>query len=191
MMLLALRTWPWWAGVTGFAVFACLALCNAGAETLVRLSIDKDRQARVWGTIGLVPQLGYLLAYLSAGPLADHVLQPFMDSHSPLAHSLGAVMGTGTGRGAALLVAIAGLITIALATLVHTRRRTLTPPSSASDSPDPSSSSADEGRHSHEPHSQSRTDPQAMISQIPQILQTSQTSRAMTQTRTTMEVAPC
>ena len=188
MMLLALRTWPWWAGVTGFAVFACLALCNAGAETLVRLSIDKDRQARVWGTISLVTQLGYLLAYLSAGPLADHVLQPFMDSHSPLAHSLGAVMGTGTGRGAALLVALAGLITIALAALIHTRRRTLTPPPSASDSPDSSNSSADESRHSHEPHSQTRTDPQAMISQIPQ---TSQTSRAMTQTRTTMEVAPC
>lgn len=191
MMLLALRTWPWWAGVTGFAVFACLALCNAGAETLVRLSIDKDRQARVWGTIGLVTQLGYLLAYLSAGPLADRVLQPFLDSHSPLAHSLGTVMGTGTGRGAALLVALAGLITIALAALIHTRRRTLAPPSSASDSPDSSNSSADEGRHSHEPHSQSRTDPQAMISQIPQILQNSQTSRAMTQTRTTMEVAPC
>ena len=136
-------------------------------------------------------QLGYLLAYLSAGPLADHVLQPFMDSHSHLAHSLGTVMGTGTGRGAALLVALAGLITIALAALIHTRRRTLAPPSSASDSPDSSNSSADEGRHSHEPHSQSRTDPQAMISQIPQILQNSQTSRAMTQTRTTMEVAPC
>ena len=191
MMLLALRTWPWWAGVTGFAVFACLALCNAGAETLVRLSIDKDRQARVWGTISLVTQLGYLLAYLSAGPLADRVLQPFLDSHSPLAHSLGAVMGTGTGRGAALLVALAGLITIGLAALIHTRRRTLTPPPSASDSPDSSNSSADESRHSHEPHSQTRTDPQAMISQIPQILQTSQTSRAMTQTRTTMEVAPC
>ena len=194
MMLLALRTWPWWAGVTGFAVFACLALCNAGAETLVRLSIDKDRQARVWGTIGLVTQLGYLLAYLSAGPLADRVLQPFMDSHTPLAHTLGAVMGTGTGRGAALLVALAGLITIALAALIHTRRQALTPPSTDSSSPDSSASSADEGRHSHEPHSQTRTDPQAMTPQIPQTpqtLQTSRTSRAMTLTRTTMEVAPC
>jgi len=194
MMLLALRTWPWWAGLTGFAVFACLALCNAGAETLVRLSIDKDRQARVWGTIGLVTQLGYLLAYLSAGPLADRVLQPFMDSHTPLAHTLGAVMGTGTGRGAALLVALAGLITIALAALIHTRRQALTPPSTDSSSPDSSASSADEGRHSHEPHSQTRTDPQAMTPQIPQTpqtLQTSRTSRAMTLTRTTMEVAPC
>lgn len=194
MMLLALRTWPWWAGLTGFAVFACLALCNAGAETLVRLSIDKDRQARVWGTIGLVTQLGYLLAYLSAGPLADRVLQPFMDSHTPLAHTLGAVMGTGTGRGAALLVALAGLITIALAALIHTRRRALTPPSTDSASPDSSASSADEGRHSHEPGSQTRTDPQAMTPQIPQTpqtLQTSRTSRAMTLTRTTMEVAPC
>ena len=84
--------------------------------------------------------------------------------------------------------------TIALAALIHTRRQALTPPSTDSSSPDSSASSADEGRHSHEPHSQTRTDPQAMTPQIPQTpqtLQTSRTSRAMTLTRTTMEVAPC
>ena len=127
MVLLSLRTWPWWAAVTGFAVFACLALCNAGAETLVRLSTDDDHQARVWGTISLVSQLGYLLAYLSAGPLADRVLQPLLTPDGALAPSLGAVIGTGTGRGAAALVALAGLATVCLAALIHIRRRALAP----------------------------------------------------------------
>ena len=127
MVLLSLRTWPWWAAVTGFAVFACLALCNAGAETLVRLSTDDDHQARVWGTISLVSQLGYLLAYLSAGPLADRVLQPLLTPDGALAPSLGAVIGTGAGRGAAALVALAGLATVCLAALIHIRRRTLAP----------------------------------------------------------------
>lgn len=127
MVLLSLRTWPWWAAVTGFAVFTCLALCNAGAETLVRLSTDDDHQARVWGTISLVSQLGYLLAYLSAGPLADRVLQPLLTPDGALAPSLGAVIGTGAGRGAAALVALAGLATVCLAALIHIRRRALSP----------------------------------------------------------------
>ena len=131
MVLLALRAWPWWAAVTGFAVFASLALCNAGAETLVRMSVDGDYQARAWGTISLVSQLGYVVAYVSAGPLADRVLQPLLTSDGALAHGLGAVMGTGTGRGAALLVALAGLVTIGLAAVIHSRRRSLTPPSPA------------------------------------------------------------
>jgi len=131
MVLLALRVWPWWAAVTGFAVFASLALCNAGAETLVRMSVDGDYQARAWGTISLVSQLGYVVAYVSAGPLADRVLQPLLTSDGALAHGLGAVMGTGTGRGAALLVALAGLVTIGLAAVIHSRRRSLTPPSPA------------------------------------------------------------
>ena len=131
MVLLALRVWPWWAAVTGFAVFASLALCNAGAETLVRMSVDGDYQARAWGTISLISQLGYVVAYVSAGPLADRVLQPLLTSDGALAHGLGAVMGTGTGRGAALLVALAGLVTIGLAAVIHSRRRSLTPPSPA------------------------------------------------------------
>ena len=88
MVLLSLRVWPWWAATTGFAVFASLALCNAGAETLVRLSTDDDHQARVWGTISLVSQLGYLLAYLSAGPLADRLLAPLMEPDGALATSM-------------------------------------------------------------------------------------------------------
>ena len=131
MVLLSLRTWPWWAAVTGFAVFACLALCNAGAETLVRLSIDDDHQARAWGTISLVSQLGYLLAYMSAGPLADRVLQPLLTPDGALAPSLGAVIGTGTGRGAAALVALAGAATVCLAALIHVRRRALAPSGSS------------------------------------------------------------
>lgn len=125
MVLLGLHVWPWWVALTGFAVFTFLGLCNAGAETLVRLSIDKDHQARAWGTISLVTQLGYLLAYLAAGPLADRLLAPLMEPDGALAPSLGTLMGTGTGRGAALLVVLAGVVTTGLAVLTHARRRIL------------------------------------------------------------------
>ncbi|SPF68845.1 hypothetical protein PROPJV5_1826 [Propionibacterium ruminifibrarum] len=127
MVALSLRTWPWWVVTSGFGVFAALALCNAGAETLVRRSVDTEHQARVWGVISLVTQLGYVLAYATAGPLTDRVLQPLMEPRAPLAPSLGAIMGVGAGRGAALLVALAGLTTTGLAVLIHARRAVLVP----------------------------------------------------------------
>lgn len=49
MVLLSLRSWTWWVALSGFAVFAALSLCQAGAETLVRRSVAADHQARVWG----------------------------------------------------------------------------------------------------------------------------------------------
>lgn len=145
MMLLALRAWPWWVALTGFAVFAALALCNAGAETLVRRSVEPGRQARVWGAISLVTQSGYLLAYIGVGPLSDRLLEPLLAPAGALAPSLGALLGTGTGRGAALLVALAGLGTVALALAIHHRRTALEPPAP----PSPAASSG--RRHSTRP----------------------------------------
>lgn len=125
MVLLSLRSWTWWVALSGFAVFAALSLCQAGAETLVRRSVATDHQARVWGVISLVTQVGYLAAYLSAGALSDAVLEPLLSPTGALAPSLGVLLGTGAGRGAALLVALAGLGTMVLALVIHRHRGAL------------------------------------------------------------------
>ncbi|MBF0696159.1 MFS transporter [Actinomyces bowdenii] len=137
MVLLSLRSWTWWVALSGFAVFAALSLCQAGAETLVRRSVAADHQARVWGVISLVTQLGYLAAYLSVGALSDAVLEPLLRPTGALAPSIGALLGTGQGRGAALMVALAGLGTIVLALLIHLRRGTLAPAAATQTSPGP------------------------------------------------------
>lgn len=125
MIGLALRPWPWWVALCGFAVFASLALCQAGADTLVRRAIPQDHQARAWGTISLITQTGYILAYVSAGPLTDGVLSPLLARDGALSSGLAAVIGTGPGRGAAALVALAGVATLALAGAVARRRHDL------------------------------------------------------------------
>ncbi|BDA63308.1 MFS transporter [Actinomyces capricornis] len=135
MVLLSLRSWTWWVALSGFAVFAALSLCQAGAETLVRRSVAADHQARVWGVISLVTQLGYLAAYLSVGALSDAVLEPLLRPTGALAPSIGALLGTGQGRGAALMVALAGLGTIVLALLIHVRRGALAPAATPQTSP--------------------------------------------------------
>jgi len=125
MALVPLGPGAWWVAACGFLTFASLPLSQAGAEVLVRTHVDNARQARTWGTISLVTQMGYLVAYLCSGVMVDHVLQPLLGPGRLLSASLGTVVGTGPGRGAALLVGLMGLVMALVALSVHLRRRQL------------------------------------------------------------------
>ncbi|TFH51058.1 MFS transporter [Actinomyces viscosus] len=125
MVLVPLRPGAWWVAACGFLTFASLPLSQAGAEVLVRTRVDNARQARTWGTISLVTQMGYLLAYLCSGVLVDRVLQPLLAPGQPLSTGLGTIVGTGPGRGAALLVGLMGLVMALVALNVRLRRRRL------------------------------------------------------------------
>lgn len=125
MVLVPLRPGAWWVAACGFLTFASLPLAQAGAEVLIRTRVDNTRQARTWGSISLVTQMGYLLAYLCSGLLVDRVLQPFLDLRQPLSTALGAIVGSGPGRGSALLVGIMGLVMALVALSVRLRRSRL------------------------------------------------------------------
>jgi len=94
----------------------------------VRTQVDNTRQARTWGTISLVTQTGYLVAYLCSGVLVDHVLQPLLEPGRSLSTSVGAVVGIGPGRGAALLVGLMGAVMALVALTVRLQRRRLASP---------------------------------------------------------------
>lgn len=126
MVLVPLGPGAWWMAACGFLTFASLPLSQAGAEVLVRTRVDNARQARTWGTISLVTQMGYLVAYLCSGVVVDRVLQPLLEPGQALSTSIGVVIGTGPGRGAALLVGLMGLVMALVALGVHLRRRRLT-----------------------------------------------------------------
>ena len=130
MFLLPVGPDAWWVAVCGFLIFACLPLSQAGAEVLVRTRVDNAQQARTWGTISLVTQTGYLVAYLCSGALVDHVLQPLVEPGQSLSTSLGAVVGTGPGRGAALLVGLMGAVLALVALAVRLQRRRIASPQS-------------------------------------------------------------
>jgi macrolide-efflux protein len=126
MVLVPLGPGAWWVSACGFLTFASLPLSQAGAEVLVRTRVDNARQARTWGTISLVTQMGYLVAYPCSGVLVDQVLQPLLEPGQMLYTSIGAVVGTGAGRGAALLVGLMGVVMALVALSVHVRRHRLT-----------------------------------------------------------------
>ena len=90
--------------LSGFAFFAMLPFANNCLDYLVRTNIDGEHQGRVWGLIGFLSQIGYVVAYGLAGIMADGIAE---------------LQGISVGRGAAWLVMIAGGLLIITALAVY------------------------------------------------------------------------
>ncbi len=93
----------------GFMMFVFMPAIQIGAEVLIRKNLANDVQGRAFGLIGFITQIGYIFAYLLSGVLADSIFEPFMSSGSLSAARIGSLIGTGAGRGSALLILAAGL----------------------------------------------------------------------------------
>ncbi|MCR4690574.1 MAG: MFS transporter, partial [Lachnospiraceae bacterium] len=78
----------------GFLFFAALPFANNCLDYLTRTNIPDSAQGRVWGLIGFISQLGYVVSYALSGQAADLI---------------GRVSGRGVGRGAAMVVMFAGV----------------------------------------------------------------------------------
>jgi MFS family permease len=101
-----------------FVFFMTLPPLNTSVEVLARSSIPNATQGRVWGLIGLVSQLGYLVAYAVAGVLADAVFNPLLVPDGALAGSVGTLIGTGPSRGIGLMLMVVGALLVVLAVVV-------------------------------------------------------------------------
>ena len=89
--------------IFGFMFFAALPFANNCLDYLIRTNIPADVQGRVWGMIGFISQLGYVIAYALTGAAAD---------------ALGNMTGRGTGRGAALVILAAGILLMATSAFI-------------------------------------------------------------------------
>jgi MFS family permease len=124
LILMSLSTKVVWITLFFFLFFFCLPVINTSADLQIRGSIPNELQGRAWGIIGLFSQVGYLVAYLTGGFLADLLFNPLLLPQGALAESAGRVFGVGPGRGIALMLALSGLgLTLtALAKLYRDRR---------------------------------------------------------------------
>ena len=98
--------------IFGFLFFMALPFANNCLDYLIRTNIPDELQGRAWGFIGFLSQLGYVVAYATAGLIAD---------------SLGVVTGGGVERGAAITIQISGicLAAVSLGTLMIKKIRRL------------------------------------------------------------------
>lgn len=102
----------------GFMMFVFLPSVQIGAEVLIRKNLANEVQGRAFGLISFITQMGYIFAYILSGVLADYVFEPFMQGSSPLALKAGNIIGSGAGRGIALLIIIAGLALVVVGIVV-------------------------------------------------------------------------
>lgn len=91
----------------------CVPVMFASSQTIWQTEVEQEMQARAFAIRRLVAWSTLPFAYLIAGPLADRIFEPLMSTGGPLAGSAGALIGSGPGRGIALLFILLGLFIVA------------------------------------------------------------------------------
>lgn len=122
--LMGVSTSTFFITAAGFLFFTALPFINTGAEVLLRRNIPDETQGRAWGLIGIISQLGYILAYASAGLLADHFFNPLLMPEGALASTIGRLIGTGSSRGIGFMFIISGIFVMMLAAFTFNSRPT-------------------------------------------------------------------
>ncbi len=102
-----------------FSYFFSLSVANSYYAAIWQGTVDSYVQGRVLSARHGVTMMAQMLAYISAGYLAEKIFEPLMANNGALAASLGAVMGTGPGRGIGLLFMLLGCATIAITALAY------------------------------------------------------------------------
>ncbi|GHG84844.1 MFS transporter [Comamonas sp. JC664] len=99
------------AGAAFVFMFAS-PVANGSSQAIWQTKVPPAIQGRVFATRRMLALAAPPLAALLAGPLADKVFDPWMAQDGLLAGSVGQVLGTGPGRGIALLYVVLGFLLV-------------------------------------------------------------------------------
>jgi hypothetical protein len=127
LFLAALRPSTLLVGAAAFAFVAVFPLVASCSTTIWQTKVDPAVQGRVFGFQRMVATAALPLAFLTAGPLADHVFEPLLQPGGAWAGSVGRLVGVGPGRGIAVMLLGLGLLVLlaAAAASRHPRLRAL------------------------------------------------------------------
>ncbi|OFW67394.1 MAG: hypothetical protein A2Z12_05980 [Actinobacteria bacterium RBG_16_68_21] len=104
---------------SAFILMAIVPIANTASQVLWQLKVPPGIQGRVFAIRRMISSAIAPIAILASGPLADKVFEPLLAQGGALASSVGAVIGTGPGRGVGFMFVIAGLGTALLGLLVY------------------------------------------------------------------------
>jgi MFS family permease len=106
-----------------FVVFFAVPFANGCSQAIWQSKVEPAVQGRVFAVRRMIAQATAPVAFLIAGPIADHVFEPLLAAGGPLAASGGRLLGTGPGRGIALLLITLGAVLLAGTALALASRR--------------------------------------------------------------------
>ena len=89
--------------IFGFLFFATLPFANNCLDFLLRTNIPNEFQGRIWGLIGFISQIGYVISYSISGNLADYL--------KTLTH-------LDIGRSSAIIIGFSGIFLILISTFI-------------------------------------------------------------------------
>ncbi len=92
------------------SMFILVNIANASSQTIWQSKVAPEVQGRVFALRRMIAISLSPIAYIVAGPIIDHGLEPLMAIDGALAGTVGVWIGTGPGRGIALMLIIAGIL---------------------------------------------------------------------------------
>lgn len=110
LVLIGLAGAPWLIAAGMFGMAFTESLINGHWIALVQRKVGLELQGRVLALFITVVTVAMPLSYLITGPLADRVFRPMLQRDGVLAATLGPVLGTGPGRGLALVMVVCGIL---------------------------------------------------------------------------------
>lgn len=113
---------PLLIGILAPAFLFTLPVITGCTMSLLQTKVDPSTLGRVMASVRMISQGATAIAYAVAGPLADTVFEPMLVPGGALADSVGGVIGTGPGRGIALIFVITGGVLLVLAAAMASAR---------------------------------------------------------------------
>lgn len=116
--------WPSaiYAAIGFFGLGLTGALVDAHWRTLIQTKVGLELQGRVLSTNRMLALSTMPFGALLVGPLVDNVFEPLMAHDGLLAGTIGQMIGSGPGRGIALLMILVGLLRVILAVIGYSYR---------------------------------------------------------------------
>ena len=101
-------TLVWAAGA--FLLMFFIPIIQGSSQAIWQSKVAPDVQGRVFSVRRLMAQITAPVAFLLAGPLADNIFEPAMQTGGNLESAFGGMVGTGTGAGMSLIFIITALL---------------------------------------------------------------------------------
>jgi len=111
-LLIGLRPSFWPVALGVFGAHTTIAIIFGSNQAIWQTKVAPAVQGRVFATQQMLARAATPLAFLLAGPLAERIFEPLLAPNGPLSSSVGQAIGTGPGRGIALLFIMMGIIKI-------------------------------------------------------------------------------
>lgn len=108
LILASLEPDPWLIGSAAFVFMACFPIIGSCSISLWQSKVENSIQGRVLSMRKVLASFAISVAYLGSGPVIDGAFEPFMRSETALSQWAATLLGTGEGRGIALLFAVLG-----------------------------------------------------------------------------------